>query len=102
MEMKFLEIPQGVEIPAGWKIEITPINTLPFFGQVFRGDKEIVISINPKLKYPLKIKLYHKNEPLIVENEHKLIKFLLLHEIAHLKDMDEFEADAFAEKHFSR
>jgi hypothetical protein len=89
----------SVEIPDGWKVEITPISSLPFFGQVFRGDKEIVISINPKLKYPIEVKLYHKDEPLTVENEQQLIRFLLLHEIAHVKGMDEFEADAFAEKH---
>jgi hypothetical protein len=100
MDMSYEEM--SVRIPDGWKVEIIPINTLPFFGQVFRGDKEIVISINPKLKYPFEIKLYHKSKPLIVENEQQLIEFLLLHEIGHLEGLDEFEADAFAEKHFSR
>jgi hypothetical protein len=101
MEMKFLEIPKGVEVPAGWKVEITIHPSGPiFYGLTLLEEKAIIVSVSEQLVFPVEKEWYHKDETVMVESREELIRLILWHEIAHARGIrSEHEADAFAEKH---
>jgi len=104
-----------------WRVIIRPLRgKKPFFGFFSPKDKSILIAINPKNEYPLKVAIPIGTERIdatryryigeVVEfkSPNELARYIFLHEFSHLLDylrgysirVKQTRANRFALKHF--